>query len=291
MFEGRIKLPKNNVILNRFFTQNVFFDVIHNKKNTIYGTVIQRYINDPEDKNNGTLISEVYRFMSKKYRNEYYYQNTLLNKLLFGKHSITTTTALTQVPINKSKADFILINGKAVVYEIKTELDTFERLNTQLRDYYKAFDHVCVVTSESQYERAYSILESTPVGIYVLTSKNTISTKLRKEPILYDSELDYTTIFKILRKREFESILLQYFGELPVTSQAFYYNECFKRFCEIPIIQAYKMALQQLKKRNKILINKIDKVPYELKSLVYFSNLNNNDWNALNIFLNERYGV
>ena len=134
-------MTENNLILNRLFTQNVFFDMIDTNDNTTYGTVIQRFVNDYENKDNGALISEVYRFMSKSYRNEYFYQNTLLNKLLLGKHSINTTTALTQIPISKSKADFILINGKAVVYEIKTELDTFERLDTQLRDYFKAFNH------------------------------------------------------------------------------------------------------------------------------------------------------
>lgn len=56
---------ENNVILNRLFTQNVFFDMVHDSDNTTYGTVIQRYVNDVEDKDNGTLISEVYRFMSK----------------------------------------------------------------------------------------------------------------------------------------------------------------------------------------------------------------------------------
>lgn len=283
-------MVENNTILNRLFTQNVFLDVIYDKSNTTYGTVIQRYINDPEDKNNGALISEIYRFMSQNYRNEYFYKNTLLNKLLFGKHSIKTTTALTQVPISKSKADFILINGKAVVYEIKTELDTFERLNTQLQDYYKAFNHVCVVTSENQYEHASSILKDTPVGIYVLTSRNTISTKIRKEPLEDNSRLDYTTIFKVLHKREFENILLQYFGDLPVTTQAFYYSECFKRFCKIPILEVYNMAIRQLKKRNQIMISKIDRVPYELKALVYFSSFTNNDWKALNAFLNKGYG-
>ena len=79
-------------------------------------------------------------------RNEYYYKNTLLNKLLLGIHSVNTTTALTEIPIAKSKADFVLINGKAVVYEIKTELDNFDRLENQINDYYTAFDHVAVVT-------------------------------------------------------------------------------------------------------------------------------------------------
>ena len=81
-----------------------------------------------------------------KNRNEYYYKITLLNKLLLGIHSVNTTTALTEFPIAKSKADFVLINGKAVVYEIKTELDNLERLESQISDYYKAFDHVAVVT-------------------------------------------------------------------------------------------------------------------------------------------------
>lgn len=283
-------MGENNVILNRLFTQNIFFDMVHDSNNATYGTVIQRYVNDAEDKDNGTLISEIYRFMSKEYRNEYFYQNTLLNTLLLGIHSINTTTALTQIPVSKSKADFILINGKAVVYEIKTELDTFDRLDTQLRDYFKAFNHVCVVTSESQYERAVSLLADTPVGIYVLTRKNTISSKLKKEPMEDNSSLDYTTIFKVLHKREYEDILLEYYGELPVASQAFYYGECLKRFSQIPILDVYNMALKQLKKRNRILISEFEKVPYELKSLFYFSKPSKSDWKALNSFLSEKYG-
>ena len=87
-------MTENNLILNRLFTQNVFFDMIDTNDNTTYGAVIQRFVNDYENKDNGALISEVYRFMSKSYRNEYFYQNTLLNKLLLGKHSINTTTCL-----------------------------------------------------------------------------------------------------------------------------------------------------------------------------------------------------
>lgn len=92
------------------------------------------------------MVSEIYNILKTEYRNEYYYKNTLLNKLLLGVHSVNTTTALTEIPIAKSKADFVLINGKAVVYEIKTELDNLERLESQINDYFKAFDHVAVVT-------------------------------------------------------------------------------------------------------------------------------------------------
>lgn len=286
------KLTDNNLILNRFFTQTVFFDMIRSSANdnATYGAVIQRFIEDPADRDNGKLISEVYHFMSKSYRNEYFYQNTLLNKLLLGRHSVNTTTALTQIPISKSKADFILINGKAVVYEIKTALDTFDRLETQLRDYYKAFNHVCVVTSEGQYDRAKALLDDTPVGIYVLTPRNTISSTLRKEPIENNSCLNHTAIFKILHKNEFENILLQHYKVLPVTSQVFYYGECLEQFSKIPILDAYAMALEQLKRRNRIEINEFKQIPYELKSLFYFMNPTKIEWQKFHEFLSKKYG-
>lgn len=283
-------MAENNLILNRLFTQNVFQDLINDNNNTTYGTVVQRYVTDTETKNNGKLISEIYNFMSKSYRNEYFYQNTLLNKLLLGKHSVKTTTALTQIPVGKSKADFILINGKAVVYEIKTELDSFDRLNTQLRDYYKAFNHICVVTSESQFDRISEILQNTSVGIYVLTKKNTISASLRKEPTENNSQLNYMAIFKMLHKSEYERILDKYFGQLPVTSQVFYYDECFSLFSKIPIQEAYAMSIKELKKRNKIVVSYFQSVPYELKSLMYFSSPTKKNFDALNKFLKNKFG-
>lgn len=285
-------MADNNIILNRLFTQNVFFDMIRSSSssNATYKAVIQRFVDDPEDRDNGMLISEIYHFMSKSYRNEYFYQNTLLNKLLLGRHSLNTTTALTQIPISKSKADFILINGKAIVYEIKTELDTFDRLETQLRDYYKGFNHVCVVTSERQYDRINILLADTPVGIYVLTPRNTISLTLRKEPVENNAYLDHTTIFKMLHKVEFEHILLQYYGSLPIASQAFYYGECLNQFSAIPILEAYTLALKQLKKRNRIEIKEFEQVPYELKSLFYFANPAKIEWHKFHEFLSMRYG-
>lgn len=280
-----MKMAENNIILNRLFTQNAFSDMIHFDDTSLFDAVIKRYIDDPEDKSNGTLISEIYSYMSNEYRNEYFYQNTLLNKLLLGKHSVNTTTALTQIPISKSKADFILINGKAVVYEIKTALDTFERLNTQVRDYYKAFNHVCVVTSESRFEQACEILKDTNVGVYCLTAQETLSMAKRKEPIDDNSQLDHTTIFKILHKAEFENIIIKYYGELPKTSQVFYYGECLRKFSEIPIVDAYTMFLKELKKRNKIEICNLNKIPYELKSLIYFLKPSVKDWETINQFL------
>lgn len=283
-------MSSNNLVLNRLFTQQVFKDLLNDNQNNIYGMVVKRYINNSDSKDNGTLISEIYKILSTSYRNEYFYMNTILNKLLLGKHSINTTTALTQIPVGKSKADFILINGKAIAYEIKTELDSFERLDTQLADYYKAFDHVCVVISENSYKKLSDLLHNTPVGIYVLTKRNTLSKAMCKEPITNTNLLEHTAIFKILHKKEYENIILSFFGKLPNTTQAFYYRECLSWFLKIPINLAYSMFIEQLKARSKIVLEDFQKVPYELKSLIYFSKNNVLRYNDLKSFLKKQYG-
>lgn len=142
-------MSENKVnVLNNVFSRRTFRQLIEENKSKVYSSAIRRYVDDPIGKSNCELIGAMYKKMHKSYRNEYFYKNTLLNKLLLGVHSIKTTTALTEIATAKSKADFVLINGKAVVYEIKTELDNLDRLENQVKDYYKVFDHVAVVTYE-----------------------------------------------------------------------------------------------------------------------------------------------
>ncbi|MDD4541078.1 MAG: sce7726 family protein [Eubacteriales bacterium] len=283
-------MSNNNMILNSLFTQNVFHDLVFDGTNQVYSEVVRRYVSDPEDKNNEQIISEIYMYMASEYRNEYVYQNTLMNKLLLGVHSPRTTTALTQMPVGKSVADFILINGHAVVYEIKTELDSFSRLESQMYDYYKAFDQVCIVTSENRYECVDEFCEGTPVGIIVLTDQNRISRKKRKEPVEDRSKLEIGEIFRLLHKNEYEGILLEVYGELPVTSQVFYYSACREQFMDIPVNRAYSLTRKYLKKRNRIEVETIREVPLEMKSLVYFSEPLKNHTGELSEFLETKYG-
>ena len=277
-----MKINKMNS-LNRIFTRNMLRLFIDGKENEVYSAVIRRYINNTEQKNNQQLISEIYSILKKNYRNEYFYKNTLLNKLLLGVHSVNTTTALTEVAIAKSKADFVLINGKAVVYEIKTELDNLERLNSQLEDYYKAFDHVAVVTYEKNLLQLQKILEfvDKPVGIYVLRRNGNLG--MIREP-----GMDKEIIFKLLRKNEYEKIIQKY-GELPQVTQFKYYSACKEEFFKIPIEESYIEVLKVLKERMQIVKEEFVKVPYELRFLAYFMDLKIEDYQKLEYFLECKY--
>lgn len=276
--------------LNRIFTRNMLRHFIDGKIDNVYSLVVRRYTSDAEQKNNRELISEIYCELKNNYRNEYFYKNTLLNKLLLGVHSVNTTTALTEVAIAKSKADFVLINGKAVVYEIKTELDNLERLSSQIDDYYKAFDHVAVVTYEKNVKQLQRVLANIdkPVGIYVLRKNGRIGTV--RKPHRYIGNLDKEIIFKLLRKGEYEDILAQWYGYLPEVTQFKYYAACKKLFLQIPIEESYLRVLKILKKRMQLEKEEFVNVPYELKFLAYFMELTNDDYEKLAVFLERQYG-
>lgn len=276
--------------LNRIFTRNMLRHFMDGKTDNVYATVVKRYICNPNQKKNRQLISEIYCELKNNYRNEYFYKNTLLNKLLLGVHSINTTTALTEVPIAKSKADFVLINGKAVVYEIKTELDNLERLSSQIDDYYKAFDHVAVVTFEKNLLQLQKVLDSIdkPVGIYVLRKNGKLGTI--HKPQRYIEDLNKEIIFKLLRKYEYENIITNYYGYLPEVSQFKYYTACKQLFLEIPLEESYLYVLKNLKKRMQLEKQEFVKVPYELKFLAYFMELKYDDYQKLETFLEQQYG-
>lgn len=282
-------MAKNdNTLLNRVFSRNTLRALLNeSEKDNAYYAVLRRYINDPYNKNHKTLISEIYHNLKDKYRNEYYYKNTLLNRLLFKEHNPLDTVALTEIPVGKSIADFIMINGKAIVYEIKTDLDNFERLDSQLENYYKAFDNVCVVTSENNLDAIQSKLNNINIGIYYISKRGALK-KLRK-PISDMSNLDYEIIFKILRKKEYETIISKYY-DLPQVTQFKYYQACKDLFFTIPLANMYNDFKEQLKTRSNIDIELISDVPKEIKSVVYFSRLKQKEYDKLNLFLNKEYG-
>lgn len=272
-------MADNSRAINRVFTSKVICDLLRGKQNEVFDYVVKQYIKEPERKKNSELISEIYAHIGKQQRNEYYYMNTLLNKLLNGIHNVNTTVAFSQIRIGHSIADFVMINGEGRVYEIKSDLDNFDRLHDQLSDYYRAFSKVSVLASIHDLDKVKQVLSTfgdmgDAVGIYVLSEQNTIFNKVRsREPVVFNNLLDHANIFKLMRKREYENVLLHYFGQVPQTDPVFHFKICLECFRNIPILDAQKLVYQELKKRNKITIKEFEAIQPELKSVVYFSGL------------------
>jgi hypothetical protein len=250
-----------------------------------YLHAVYTFLGDTAKLSNGTAIRKLYTLLLNTHRNEYVYKNTLLNRIVMGRHSPRTSTAFTEVPIGDSIADFLIVNDRATVYEIKTDLDNLGRLDSQLTDYYRSFDHACVVCGERYLPIIMKTYADTPVGIVVMTNRQHLS--IRKEPQAYSEALRHESLFKQLRKEEYATVLARCGIEaLPSSSSFYYYRNCLSVFEQVPIADAYSSVLTALRKRGKdVDVGALKAVPPELRSLGYFIRINRLQSQRLATFL------
>lgn len=285
-------MGQNQFLITKVFTVS-YFDSLAEKKHVpdSFLKCIARYVKEEDKLTYGEAISRIYEYMNCDYRNEYYYKNTIFNQLLMQKHHLYSTAALTELPIANSKADFVMINGKGVVYEIKTDLDNFQRLQGQISDYYKVFSYVNVVVSKKQVEKVKEFLYGTKTGIYELTDSGKLI--CRKKSLCNRDELSYEAMFLLLRKKEFEAILMDYYGKLPEVNNFEYYRECLRWLKRQNIVGLQRRVMEILKKRTILSVEDVfeERVPRELSFYVYFSKRYRSDYDALDKFLNKRVEV
>ncbi len=279
-----------DILLNNFFTRSSFRRIVsENQLQQYHHLVAKINLHIEANSDNADVIDKIYRYMNKKHRNEYFYKNGLLNKIVLGRHSINTSIALRELPISKSIADFVIINGVANVYEIKTKLDNLDRLEGQLEDYYKAFDLVNIITDESHLVGVTDIAKKFPVGIFVLTQENHLHMVI--EPQRYQNLLDHEAMFKILRRDEYEIIIKDVYGELPQVPDFERFRVCFNWFSKINLNECHDRVVKLLKKRVTIQKQKkaFFEVPDSLKGIVYFSDYTESDYVRLRDFLESKF--
>lgn len=274
---------KETNYLNKIFTIPYLDSIQHSKH--FQSVLSDKNISFPATYK--SVISMLYQELKTEHRNEYFYKNELLNSLLIQNKSLSSCSALTELPVAESKADMIFIdeNDVGTVYEIKTELDTLNRLENQIQDYYKAFPYIYVVTSSNHLHQLEQVLKDTNVGIIELTNDNKFV--YRKEATYNASSLFHDVLFRILRKKEFESIVMKYFGKLPDVSDFVYYGTCLELLKNLDIVLFQNEVMSRLRKRNLVrdVENFTDNVPYELSFYGYFSKKYRNKWDVLGNFL------
>lgn len=276
-------------LLNNIFSNTNFSSFIEHKRLSCFCELVRRYIKDPDGKTNGELISEIYSEIKKNHRNEYYYKNTVLNNLLCRPdHDYKSTIAFSELPVSNSIADFVLLNGKANVYEIKTEFDNFTRLKNQLQDYLKAFPYVSVITSMSHLNNLLELQKGTFFGIFLLHDNGKLEEiKTPKKCVEY---LDAQTMFNMLHKKEYED-LLNHFCIMPKNISDFTrYTKCLEVFKTIPMENLYPEFIKLLKRREKIEYETFVSLPEEIRAVSYFGKYNRNKIKKLNNFLNSSFG-
>lgn len=234
-------------------------------------------------------VTSNYLKLKNEYNNEFFFKNTIFNKYLLGKYSLKTSVAFGELSIEKSKADFCIINKQTgMIFEIKTELDNLERITTQISDYYKAFSYVSVVTTENNYYPVLKILRKyfPNVGIIILTDKFTLSERKKAEKD--DRFLSHRTLFKILRKAEYEELINSKFYVTQKVRPVEHFEFFYSFFVKIEIKNAQSMVYDILRRRVSISnTNKFREFPESLRWIMYSANLKEMEYEIILKKLNE----
>lgn len=198
-----------------FFNRSYLLDFINKKEPKKILDVISLSLENKKNdffiknniKNYSELFTVVYEIIKNDYKCEYIYLNEIfINEIL--KNHETNHKIITEFYVNNSRADLVIINGTTTVYEIKTELDTLNRLEKQLEDYVKVFDKIYVVTNKNLVNPVKNILKNNisikNVGIYILENDGNL--KKAKQSYSHIKKLDKESIYNCLLKKESEKI-------------------------------------------------------------------------------------
>lgn len=235
------------------------------------------------------VINLSYNHLLNHYRHEYLYKAALLNTYILKNYCLSDTVLLNEFRIGNSKADAVLVNGTNKVFEIKTELDSPERLNNQINDYYKAFSEVYIVIHHSFVEKYIPLIDR---GVGIMTFTNGYNIEMLRKATEDQSKLDISTMIKSLRKDEYLAIVEKLTGSIPTAKPVLLFKECERILKNFAPDEVQYEFLKALKTRinpstNIIVTDKL--LPDPLRFSCYQSNLNQNDYLALIKRLNYQF--
>jgi len=269
--------PKYNPYLAKFFNSPSISELASEGKSDFISFVLKKSgfidgIKEPITWEQ--LFDKIYLYLFKNYRSEYIYKNAIANKILLGRHSLNTSTLLSEFRVGKSKADVVILNGASSVYEIKSEFDTLDRLWDQIESYQRVFDYINVVTHESQLKKINQKLSSN-IGIFILTDRNTLKTI--REPKSNKRNVVPEFMFDSLRKDEYCKIIKAEFGAVPDVPNTKIHKKSKKLFSTLSPEKAHDRMVEVLQKRmSKSSFKKfVIMMPKSLKLAVLTTKLNN----------------
>lgn len=127
----------------------------------------------------------------------------LLNEYVLKYYSLDDSILLNEFLVVRSIADTVLVNGTNKVFEIKTELDSTERSESQLSDYYRVFTEVYLFTHISLLDKYLRILLPY-VGLLIYTAEGEVFEY--RTAVKHIASLDASYIVSSLRKPEYSLI-------------------------------------------------------------------------------------
>lgn len=194
--------------LTRLFSSAVFQEMAKKGRSPLFKRLLERTriaARCGRDATVGAAFDSAFSILKVAgLRDEYVYRAALTKNILMGKHSLRTASMLNEFRAGSCKADLVILNGTASVYEIKSERDSLARLVNQVENYKRVFATVNVIVGESHVEGVRQVVPD-DVGIMRLSRRNYIS--VERQAIDRPERICPVTMFESLRSAEAATIL------------------------------------------------------------------------------------
>ena len=225
-----------------------------------------------------SVIEDVFHLLKNHYRSDYVYRTAIANKIFLGRHSPATTTLLPELRVYKSRADLVMVNGTTTAYEIKSDLDSTERLETQLADYLKMFDKVYVVASDALAHKVERVLPEA-VGLITLTPRYTLKTQ--KEAVSNVDHLEIKTITDSIRVADLKKMVKELHGFVPEVPNTLMFRECERLLEQCSPADVHKEMVKVLKSRVSYTFDSFHCIPKHLVAGFIESKVKPKQWHRV----------
>lgn len=215
------------------------------------------------------FYDELFTHLFRHYRYEYIYKNALAEKILIGKYGTKNATMLSEFRVENCIADIVLLNGSSHAFEIKSEMDSLDRIERQINAYSSVFDKITIVTHLKNFARIEKIIPD-HVGISVLDdSRYRIKKKPHRDAASNLSSVSSLAILNVLHRTEYIKIIKHHFHEdISAIPNTLSYSTAAGYFSQIPPRVAHEHMVLALKKRKtaSVISDALGNLPTSLKA-------------------------
>ena len=271
-------------LIARLFSSSVIKELARKGKSSIF-TQLLHESGILQDNPNIKTVRDVFENAMKHLkqqdnRYECVYKAAITKKILLGRHSLKTTSMLTEFRTGHCKADIVILNGTGIVYEIKSERDSLTRLAKQLNDYKRVFGSVNVIMGENHLDdKSINI----PDGIGILKLSPTYQLSIVRKCVDRPEKTHTDAIFNAINIKESEAVLRYFNIEIPDVPNTQKYTFIRKLFTMLKPEKAHAGMVHILKKTRSLypLKTLLDELPESLHAVSLSTKIRKRDHKRL----------
>ncbi len=182
-----------------------------------------------------------------------------------------------EMNVGTSRLDYARINGHSYAYEIKTELDSLEKLTKQIEDYSKVFEYVNVITHPCYFEKVKKLVPDY-CGILTYNPQPNDCKFYARQKRTLNNSYNQKSQLSIMTLRELDSLLKKHGFKNEFTDRKSREETLLVQLSKEQINKDFKLIVKKrFEKRWKHLCVNFEKIqPIDMQS--FFKSLVNPKW-------------